>query len=120
MERGNAEVVGQALEVLADEAFPRHLFAELVKQFIAFDVPVVSSSIATAITEHRITSYNVCYTKLLRIGFASTRASWAPAARHTRRGGRSDSVEGLPHAAVPTLRPRGAGARGVPRVGEFV
>jgi hypothetical protein len=57
IERGNAEVVGQAIEALADEAFPRHLFAELIKQFIAFDVPIVSSSIATAITEHRLDAF---------------------------------------------------------------
>jgi hypothetical protein len=57
IERGNAEVVGQALEALADEAFPRHLFAELIKHFIALDVPVVSSSIAAAITAHRLDSF---------------------------------------------------------------
>ena len=57
IERGNAETVGQGIEALADESFPRHLFAELINQFVPFDVPVVSSSIATAIAAHRLDAF---------------------------------------------------------------
>jgi hypothetical protein len=52
IEQGNAEVVGQAIEALADDSFPRHLFIDLIRHFITLDVPIFGSSIVTAIVTH--------------------------------------------------------------------
>jgi hypothetical protein len=55
LQRGLGEVVSHALEALATE-FPAPLYADLVHEFAALDVPVTSSGIINAITTQRLTA----------------------------------------------------------------
>ncbi len=55
IQRGLGEVVSHALEALAT-GFPAPLYADLVHEFAALDVPVTSGGIVNAITTQRLTA----------------------------------------------------------------